>query len=597
MRGRLPMPAGKLPGNALEFGPVSPALNRSPMKTSAFHLATQREVPADAEILSHQLMLRTGMIRKLTSGIYTWTPLGLKVLRKVEQVVREEMDASGCLEMLMPAVQPAELWQESGRWEAFGPQLLKMTDRAGREFAFGPTHEEVITEFARAELRSYKQLPICFYQIQTKFRDEIRPRFGVMRAREFLMKDGYSFHMDEACMGQFYQVMFDTYTRIFERLGLNFKAVEADTGAIGGAVSHEFHVLAESGEDQIAHVPGQRYAANVEQAEAIACGERAPATESLRLIDTPQARTIAELVAQFDVPIEKTVKTLIVQGSLASGHRLVALLIRGDHELNVIKADKHPDVASPLRMASEEEIRAAIGAGPGSLGPFRLPIPIIIDRQVERMSDFAAGANIDGQHYFGLNWGRDMAVPAVADLRNVAAGDPAADGSGALELLRGIEVGHIFQLGRKYSETMNAVVMDENGRAVHPAMGCYGIGVSRIVAAAIEQNHDAAGIIWPEPMAPFDVVILPLNGHKSHRVRELAERFYDELRSAGLDVLLDDRNQRPGVMFADAELIGIPHQLVIGDRGLDQGMVEYRRRGEEGREISIDEAVRFLTGE
>ena len=565
------------------------------MKTSAFHLVTKREVPADAEIVSHQLMLRTGMIRKLTSGIYTWTPLGLKVLRKVEQVVREEMDASGSLELLMPSVQPAELWQESGRWDDFGPLLLKMSDRAGREFAFGPTHEEVITEFARAELKSYKQLPICFYQIQTKFRDEIRPRFGVMRAREFLMKDGYSFHLDEACLGRFYQVMFDTYTRIFERLGLKFKAVEADTGAIGGAVSHEFHVLADSGEDQIAHVPDSSYAANVERAEAIAVGEKAEPSESLRLVDTPDARTIAELVEQFEVPIEKTIKTLVVEGSRSSGHELIALLIRGDHELNVIKAEKHPDIASPLRMATEEEIRAAIGAGPGSLGPFRLPIPCLADRQVGLMSDFAAGANIDGQHYFGLNWGRDIALPKLADLRNVVAGDPAADGSGALELLRGIEVGHIFQLGRKYSEAMNAVVMDENGRAVHPAMGCYGIGVSRIVAAAIEQNHDEAGIIWPEPMTPFDVIILPLNGHKSYRVRELSEQFYDQLRAAGLEVLLDDRNQRPGVMFADAELIGIPHQLVIGDRGLDNGVVEYRRRGGENRELAIGETVGFLT--
>ncbi|MFP4277689.1 MAG: proline--tRNA ligase [Wenzhouxiangella sp.] len=564
------------------------------MKTSAFHLATQREVPADAEIVSHQLMLRTGMIRKLTSGIYTWTPLGLKVLRRVEQVVREEMDASGSLELLMPSVQPAELWQESGRWETFGPLLLKMADRAGREFAFGPTHEEVITEFARAEVRSYKQLPICFYQIQTKFRDEIRPRFGVMRAREFLMKDGYSFHMDEACLGRFYQVMFEAYSRIFTRLGLKFKAVEADSGAIGGAVSHEFHVLADSGEDQIAHVPDGSYAANVEQAEAIAQGEATPPGRKLELVDTPDARTIAELVEQFDVPIEKTIKTLVVEASRTSGQELVALLIRGDHELNAIKAEKHPDVASPLRMASEEEIRAAVGAGPGSLGPFRLPIPCIADRQVAVMSDFSAGANIDGKHYFGLNWGRDVALPKTADLRNVIAGDPAPDGSGRLEILRGIEVGHIFQLGRKYSEAMNAVVMDENGRAVHPTMGCYGIGVSRIVAAAIEQNHDEAGIIWPEPMAPFDIIILPLNGHKSHRVRELAENFYDQLRAAGREVLLEDRNQRPGVMFADAELIGIPHQLVIGDRGLDKGVVEYRRRGGENREIAIDQAMAFL---
>ncbi len=559
------------------------------MKTSQFHLVTQREVPSDAEIVSHQLMLRTGMIRKLTSGIYTWTPLGLRVLRKVEQAVREEMDAAGCLEMLMPSVQPAELWQETGRWEDFGPLLLKMADRAGREFAFGPTHEEVITEFARGEVRSYKQLPICFYQIQTKFRDEIRPRFGVMRAREFLMKDGYSFHIDDDCLDRFYQVMYATYSRIFERLQLRFKAVTADSGAIGGAVSHEFHVLADSGEDQIAHVPDSSYAANVEQAEAVARGERGDPSEELRLVDTPDARTIADLVDQFQQPIEKTVKTLVVAASDEADADFIALLVRGDHELNAIKAEKLSQVAAPLRMASEEEIRQAIGAGPGSLGPIKLPIPCIIDRQVALMNDFSAGANTDGKHYFGINWERDLAVPEIADLRNVVAGDPAADGSGELELIRGIEVGHIFQLGRKYSEAMNAVVMDENGRGIHPAMGCYGIGVSRIVAAAIEQNHDENGIIWPEPMAPFDVVLLPLNAKKSHRVRELADKLYAELGAAGLEVLLDDRPLRPGVMFADAELIGIPHHLVIGDRGLDNGIVEYRRRGGESQEIPIDE--------
>jgi prolyl-tRNA synthetase len=565
------------------------------MKASQFHLATQREVPADAEIASHQLMLRTGMIRKLTSGIYTWTPLGLKVLRKVEQVVREEMDRAGCLEMLMPSVQPAELWQETGRWDDFGPLLLKMSDRAGREFAFGPTHEEVITEFARGELRSYKQLPICFYQIQTKFRDEIRPRFGVMRAREFLMKDGYSFHIDEDCMGRFYQVMYDTYTRIFERLELKFKAVTADSGAIGGAVSHEFHVLADSGEDQIAHVPGGHYASNVELAEAVASGECAEATEEMRLVDTPNAKTIADLVEGFNLTIDKTVKTLVVEASEESDHDFIALLVRGDHELNAVKAEKLPQVASPLRMANEEEIRKAIGAGPGSLGPVKLPIPCIVDRQVALMSDFGAGANIDDKHYFGINWGRDTELPEVADIRNVVAGDPAPDGSGQLELIRGIEVGHIFQLGRKYSESMNAVVMDENGRGIHPAMGCYGIGVSRIVAAGIEQNHDDNGIIWPEPMTPFDVVILPMNAKKSHRVRELADQLYDQLGQAGLQVLLDDRPLRPGVMFADAELIGIPHQLVIGDRGLDNGIVECRRRGGESREIPIDEVVGSFT--
>jgi prolyl-tRNA synthetase len=564
------------------------------MKTSSFHLATLREVPADAEIVSHQLMLRTGMIRKLTSGIYSWTPLGLKVLRKVEQVVREEMDAAGALEMLMPAIQPAELWQETGRWADFGPLLLKIADRAGREFAFGPTHEEVITEFARAELRSYKQLPICFYQIQSKFRDEIRPRFGVMRAREFLMKDGYSFHMNDESLAEYYQVMFDTYWRIFERLGLKFKPVKADSGAIGGAVSHEFHVLADSGEDAIAHVPDGSYAANVELAEAVAVGERAGPTEEMRLVDTPETKTIAALVEQFELPIEKTVKTLVVEASENCEADFVALLVRGDHELNAVKAEKHPMVAAPLRMATEEEIRKAIGAGPGSLGPVELPIPCIVDRQVAVMSDFGAGANTDDKHYFGINWERDVALPEVADLRNVVAGDPSPEGDGKLEIIRGIEVGHIFQLGRKYSESMNAVVMDEDGRAVHPTMGCYGIGVSRIVAAAIEQNHDESGIIWPEPMAPFQVAILPVNGHKSHRAREQAEKFYDELTAAGVEVLMDDRPLRPGVMFADAELIGIPHQLVIGDRGLDQGIVEYRRRGGEKDEIALDQVVDFV---
>ncbi|MEE4303409.1 MAG: proline--tRNA ligase [Wenzhouxiangella sp.] len=567
------------------------------MKTSRFHLVTQREVPADAEIVSHQLMLRAGMIRKLTSGIYDWTPLGLKVLRKVEQVVREEMDAADALEMLMPAIQPAELWEETGRWDDFGPLLLKITDRAGREFAFGPTHEEVITEFARAELRSYKQLPICFYQIQSKFRDEIRPRFGVMRAREFLMKDGYSFHIDDESLAEYYQVMFDTYSHIFERLELKFKPVKADSGAIGGAVSHEFHVLAESGEDAIAHVPGGDYAANVELAEAVAVGERAEPSEEMRLVDTPDAKTIAELVEQFDLPVEKTVKTLVVEAGDECEADFVALLVRGDHELNDVKAEKHPWVAAPLRMATEAEIRDAIGAGPGSLGPVELPIPCVIDRQVAVMSDFGAGANVDDKHYFGINWGRDVELPEVADLRKVVAGDPSPEGDGTLEIIRGIEVGHIFQLGRKYSESMNAVVMDEGGRGVHPTMGCYGIGVSRIVAAAIEQNHDESGIIWPEPMAPFKVAILPINGHKSHRTREQAEKFYEELTAAGVEVLMDDRPLRPGVMFADAELIGIPHQLVIGDRGLDKGIVEYRRRGGDNREVEIDKTIDFIKSE
>ena len=561
------------------------------MKTSAFHLTTLREVPADAEIASHRLMLRCGMIRKLTAGIYSWTPLGLKVLRRVERVVREEMDAAGCLEMLMPSVQPAELWRETDRWDNFGPLLLKMKDRAGREYAFGPTHEEVITEFARAELRSYKQLPVCFYQIQTKFRDEIRPRFGVMRAREFLMKDGYSFHVDEAGLDDFYQVMFKTYSRIFERLALKFKAVIADSGNIGGATSHEFHVLADSGEDQIAHVPGGTFAANVELAESLAPDERPEPSEEMRKVDTPDAKTIEQLVDQFDLPMDKTVKTLVVRAADDQPTALIALLVRGDHELNAVKAEKLPQVASPLTMATEAEIRDAIGTGPGSLGPVDLPIPMVIDRAVAAMSDFGAGANIDDKHFFGINWGHDLALPEVADLRNVVAGDPAPDGSGALELIRGIEVGHIFQLGTKYSESMKAVVMDEDGRGVNPWMGCYGIGISRIVAAAIEQNHDDRGIIWPEPLAPFSIAILPLNHHKAHRVREKAEALYRELTAAGVDVLLDDRPLRPGVMFADAELIGIPHVLVIGEKGLDNDIVEYRRRGGEEGEIPIDEVV------
>ncbi|MBS3742893.1 MAG: proline--tRNA ligase [Wenzhouxiangellaceae bacterium] len=566
------------------------------MRTSAFHLATLREVPADAEIASHQLMLRCGMIRKLTAGIYSWTPLGLKVLKRVERVVREEMDAAGCLEMLMPSIQPAELWHETDRWDNFGPLLLKMTDRAGREYAFGPTHEEVITDFARAELRSYKQLPVCFYQIQTKFRDEIRPRFGVMRAREFLMKDGYSFHVDEASLDDFYQVMYRTYSRIFERLELQFKAVIADSGNIGGATSHEFHVLADSGEDQIAHVPGGTFAANVELAEAVATGERPAPTEQMRKVDTPDAKTIEQLVDQFDLPIEKTVKTLVVHAAEDQPTALVALLVRGDHELNAVKAEKLPQVATPLTMASETEIRAAIGAGPGSLGPVDLPIPMVVDRALAAMSDFGAGANIEDKHFFGINWDRDVALPEIADLRNVVAGDPAPDDSGALELIRGIEVGHIFQLGTKYSEAMNAVVMDEDGRGVNPWMGCYGIGVSRIVAAAIEQNHDQRGIVWPEPLAPFTIAILPLNHHKSHRVREQADELYARLTGAGIDVLLDDRPLRPGVMFADAELVGIPHVLVIGDKGLDNGIVEYRRRGGEDGEVRLDQLEQFALG-
>jgi prolyl-tRNA synthetase len=566
------------------------------MKTSTFHIVTTRETPADAEIASHQLMLRAGMIRKLTAGIYTWSPLGWRVLKKVERIVREEMDRAGYLELLMPAVQPAELWKETGRWDDFGDQLLKIHDRAGRDYVFGPTHEEVITDLARNELRSYKQLPVTFYQIQTKFRDEIRPRFGVMRAREFLMKDAYSFHIDETSLDATYWEMYEVYSRIFERAGLKFRAVRADSGAIGGSQSHEFHVLAESGEDQIAFSTDSDFAANVELAEAVEPeGDRPAASEDMRIVDTPDARTIDDLVQQFDQAVEKTVKTLVVEASDDCEADFVALLVRGDHVLNEFKAVKLPQVAAPLRFASDDEIRDVMGAGPGSLGPVDCPIPCIVDRTVAKIADFSAGANRDGQHYFGINWERDVALPEVADLRNVVENDPSPDGKGRIRLARGVEVGHIFQLGTKYSESMNAVVLGEDGKSHVMPMGCYGIGVSRIVAAAIEQNHDEHGICWPEPLAPFQVAILPMNAKKSHRVREAADTLYRGLLDAGVEVLLDDRNIRPGVMFNDMELIGIPHRVVIGERGLDEGMLEYRRRTDsENSSIPVDGAVEAL---
>ncbi len=549
------------------------------MRASKFHLLTTREIPADAEIASHQLMLRAGMIRKLTAGIYTWTPLGWRVLRKVENIVREEMDRAGYLELLMPAVQPAELWRETGRWEDFGGQLLKIKDRAGRDYVFGPTHEEVITDLARNELRSYKQLPITFYQIQTKFRDEIRPRFGVMRAREFLMKDAYSFHIDAASLETTYWEMYEVYSRIFTRAGLKFRAVRADSGAIGGNASHEFHVLADSGEDQIAFSTESDFAANVELAEApVPAFARPAATEQLRLVDTPSAHTIEELVTQFDLPVERTIKTLIVAAAPGGDSPFLALLVRGDHNLNEFKAARLACVAKPLRFATEDEIRATMGAGPGSLGPVELSIPVIADHSVCVMADFAAGANIENKHYFGVNWERDAALPDAADLRNVVEGDESPDGKGKISLARGIEVGHIFQLGTKYSKSLNAVVLGEDGKSQVMSMGCYGIGVSRIVAAAIEQNHDAQGICWPEPLAPFQVAILPMNARKSHRVREVAEKLYADLLAAGVEVFLDDRDIRPGVMFNDMELIGIPHRVVIGERGIDSGELEYRYR-------------------
>ncbi|EHQ51603.1 prolyl-tRNA synthetase [Ectothiorhodospira sp. PHS-1] len=549
------------------------------MRVSQFPLATLKETPADAEVISHQLMLRAGYVRRLASGLYTWMPLGLRVLRKVEAIVREEMNRAGALEVLMPAVQPAELWQESGRWEQYGHELLRLRDRHDREFCFGPTHEEVITDLVRREVNSYRQLPVNYYQIQTKFRDEIRPRFGIMRAREFLMKDAYSFHADAESLQQTYDLMHAAYSRIFQRCGLDFRAVHADTGAIGGSKSHEFHVLAASGEDAIAFSDSSDYAANVELAEAVAPTEARPApTEDMRMVDTPNVRTIQELVDGHDLPVERTIKTLVVAASEETATQLIALVVRGDHELNALKAEKLPQVASPLRMAGEAEIRAVIGAGPGSLGPVNLPIPCIVDRSVAMMSDFAAGANQDGKHLFGINWERDVPLPTVADLRNVVAGDPSPDGQGTLEIRRGIEVGHIFQLGDKYSKAMNATVLDEQGRSLVVTMGCYGIGVSRVVAAAIEQNHDERGIIWPAALAPFQVALCPINAHKSQRLREAAEDLYQRLQAAGIEVLMDDRNARPGVMFADMELIGIPHRIVLGERGLDAGEVEYKGR-------------------
>lgn len=579
--------------------PSQPANNGTDtrMRTSGFPLYTLKETPADAEIASHQLMLRAGMIRKLAAGLYTWLPLGLRVLRKVENIVREEMDRAQALEVQMPAVQPGELWRESGRWEQYGPELLRFHDRHNRDFCFGPTHEEIITDLARNELQSYRQLPVNFYQIQVKFRDEIRPRFGIMRAREFLMKDAYSFHLDQESLQATYEQMHAAYSRIFSRCGLQFRAVEADTGAIGGSASHEFHVLADSGEDAIAFSTESDYAANIEKAEAVACGDDRPAPgEELRLIDTPAAKTIDELVAQFDQPIERTLKTLIVAAADDVESDFVALLLRGDHELNEIKAEKLPQVAAPLRFAGDEEIRAAIGAAPGSLGPLRLAIPCIADRSAAVIADFSAGANQDGKHYFGMNWERDLPLPEIADIRNVVKGDPSPDGRGTLTIARGIEVGHIFQLGDKYAKAMKAEVLDEQGRAATMIMGCYGIGVSRVVCAAIEQHHDDRGIIWPAAIAPFHVALLPMRMDKSPAVRESTGMLYRQLAAAGVEVLLDDRDVRPGVMFADTELIGIPHRIVIGERSLAEGMVEYRARTEsENSMVPIAQIVDFLT--
>jgi prolyl-tRNA synthetase len=563
------------------------------MRTSRFPLFTSKEVPADAEIVSHRLMLRAGLIRKLAAGLYTWLPLGLRVLGKVERIVREEMNRAGAIELFMPSVQPAELWEESGRWEEYGPELLRIKDRHERDFCFGPTHEEIITDLVRQKIKSYKQLPLNFYQIQTKFRDEIRPRFGVMRAREFIMKDAYSFHADEHSLLATYEAMYDCYAQIFSRLGLDFRAVEADTGSIGGRLSHEFHVLAGSGEDAIAFSSTGDYAANVELAEALGPSGQPPAPgRAMETVATPSKHSIEELVTFLDVEAKQCIKTLLVEGAEGG---VLALLLRGDHELNVVKAEKVREVAKPLRFASDAQVRESAGCAPGSVGPVGLAIPVIADRSAVHVADFVCGANTDGQHLVGVNWGRDLPEPPVADLRNVVDGDPSPGGRGTLSILRGIEVGHIFQLGTKYSEAMGATVLDEGGRAVPMSMGCYGIGMTRIVAAAVEQNHDDHGIIWPIPMAPFELALLPINMHKSMRLREAVDALYEELRRTGIEVLLDDRPVRPGFMFADMELIGIPHRLVFSERGLDAGTLEYKARTEtKSLDLPRDQVLDFL---
>jgi prolyl-tRNA synthetase len=566
------------------------------MRLSQFHLATVKEVPADAEISSHQLMLRAGMIRKLASGLYTWAPLGLRVLRKVEAAVREEMVRAGAIEVLMPSVQPRELWEETGRWEKFGGQLLKIQDRKEQEFCYGPTHEEVITDFARNELKSYKQLPLNFFQIQTKFRDEIRPRFGVMRAREFLMKDAYSFHLTPESLGETYKVMYDAYSRIFTRLGLEFRAVDADTGAIGGSASHEFQVLADSGEDHIAFSDASPYAANIEKAEALAPTTERPApSAALQRVDTPTQRTIAEVSAFLGVPATQTVKTILVRG--AEG--LVALCLRGDHEINEVKVSHLAELGDEPELASEEQILAATGTRPGFIGPVGLPenIPVIVDRSAAVLADFVCGGNQDGTHYTGANWDRDARVTRVEDIRKVVDGDASPDGKGTLRLARGIEVGHIFQLGQKYAEAMGAGVLDDQGKMRTMFMGCYGVGVSRIVAAAIEQRHDDAGMIWPDAMAPWRVAVCIINPKNDAAVAEAADSLYQELTQAGIDTVLDDRGLRPGPMFADMELIGIPHRVVVSGRGLEAGTFEYRARTDaEARNVTREELLAMLKG-
>ncbi len=569
------------------------------MRASRFLFATLRETPNDAEVISHQLMLRAGMIRKLASGLYTWLPMGVRVLNKVEAIVREEMNRAGSLETLMPVTQPASLWEESGRYVQYGPELLRFKDRHSNDFVLGPTHEEVITDLARNELKSYKQLPMNFYQIQTKFRDEIRPRFGVMRSREFIMKDAYSFHVDQASLQETYDVMYDTYCRIFSRLGLNFRPVQADTGSIGGSGSHEFHVLASSGEDDIAFSTKSDYAANVEMAEAVLTGERAAPTQDLKIVDTPNQKTIADVSAFLNTDPAQSVKALLVQGIAdEKGHvPVIALFLRGDHELNEIKAEKHPLIAAPLTFATDTQLNA-LGLTAGFCGPQGLVekgLTVIVDRAASVLSDFVAGANEVDKHATGINWDRDATFTEVFDLRNVVEGDPSPDGQGTILIKRGIEVGHIFQLGTKYSEALGCKVLGDDGKPLVVTMGCYGIGVTRVVASAIEQNFDEKGIIWPSAIAPFEVAIVPMNAQKSPRTLEAAEALYTELQTAGYDVLLDDRNERPGVKFSDLELTGIPHRIVIGEKGLDAGTFEYKgRRDAESVNLSKDELLAKL---
>ena len=562
------------------------------MKSSDYLISTVKEAPNDAKIISHQLMIRAGLISKLASGLYSYLPIGLKIIQKVEKIIREEMNKSMALELLMPVAQPAELWQESKRWEEYGPELLRFQDRHERDFCMGPTHEEVITNIAKQYIRSYKQLPINFYQIQTKFRDEIRPRFGVMRSREFIMKDAYSFHMDEESLGETYQVMHQTYCNIFDRLGLDYRPVLADSGAIGGDSSHEFHVLAESGEDAICFSDSSDYAANIERAETLPQGDPDAPAEELKIVKTPNVKTINDVCSLLNVKPESSIKTLVVVGE---EDNLVALVLRGDHELNEVKASKIEGIKQPLQMADEDEVVKQLGCNFGSIGVVNLDIPIFVDYAAACLSDFVCGANENDKHYTGVNWERDVKQITSCDLRNIVAGDPSPDGQGVIEIKRGIEVGHIFQLGTKYSDSMSANVIGEDGRAVNMNMGCYGIGVTRIIAASIEQNHDDRGIIFPKAIAPFELVIVPINYNKSSRVRELADQLYNDCQKNNIDVLLDDRKERPGIMFADSELLGIPHRFVISDTHADNGKIEYKSRAQsEKDEIDFNDAVSFI---